>query len=83
MSISCRRLEDVIAVSAAGDQYRIERHLVLHPATDETPEPIMALECRLSTGGTVIWEGKDVYRLKSGEILRPVNRRKKKNFMEG
>ncbi len=83
MSISCRRLEDVIAVSAAGVQYRIERHLVQHPATDENPEPSMVLECRLSTGGTVIWEGKGVYRLKSGEILRPVNRRKKKNVNDG
>ncbi len=83
MSISCRRLEDVIAVSAAGVQYRIERHLVHPHATDKNPEPGMVLECRLSTGGTVIWEGKDVYRLKSGEILRPVNRRKKKNVNEG
>ncbi|WP_447921045.1 hypothetical protein [Achromobacter aegrifaciens] len=83
MSISCRRLEDVIAVSATGDQYRIERHLIQQPATDESLDPRIVLQCRLSTGGAVIWEGKDVYRLKSGEILRPVNRRKKKNFLEG
>ncbi|MGS1010142.1 hypothetical protein [Achromobacter anxifer] len=83
MSISCRRLEDVIAVSAAGDQYRIERHIIQQPATDESPDPCIVLQCRLSTGGAVIWEGKDVYRLKSGEILRPVNRRKKKSPFEG
>lgn len=83
MSISCRRLEDVIAVSAAGDQYRIERHLIQQPAMDGSPDPRVVLQCRLSTGGIVTWEGKDVYRLASGEILRPVNRRKKKNFFEG
>ena len=82
MSISCRRLEDVIAVSAAGDQYRIERHIIRRPATDDSPDPCIVLQCRLSTGGAVIWEGKDVYRLKSGEILRPVNRRKKKSPFE-
>jgi hypothetical protein len=82
MSISCRRLEDVIAVSAAGVQYRIERHLVQQPTTDPTVDAFAVLTCRLSSGGTVIREGDGVYRLESGEVLRAVDRRRKKNRLD-
>ncbi|GFN28984.1 hypothetical protein ADE_46820 [Achromobacter denitrificans] len=79
MSISCRRLEDVIAVSGAGVQYRIERHLVQQPTTDPNVDACTVLTCRLSTGGTVTREGDGVYRLETGEILRAVARRRKKS----
>lgn len=82
MSISCRRLEDVIAVSAAGVQYRIERHLVQQPTTDPKVDACTVLTCRLSTGGAVIREGNGVYRLESGEIVRAIDRRRKKNGYE-
>ncbi len=83
MSISCRRLEDVIAVSAAGVQYRIERHLVQQPTTGPDADASTVLVCRLSTGGAVAMEGDGVYRLESGEILRAANRRRKKSRHEG
>jgi len=82
MSISCRRLEDVIAVSATGVQYRIERHLVQQSTTDPNVDTGIVLSCRLSTGGTVIREGDGVYRLESGEVLRAVDRRRKKNRLD-
>ncbi|MGY6271277.1 hypothetical protein ACXIUT_16425 [Achromobacter denitrificans] len=83
MSISCRRLEDVIAVSAAGVQYRIERHLVQQPTAGPHADARTVLTCRLSTGGAVIREGAGVYRLESGEILRAVDRRSLKADREG
>lgn len=82
MPISCRRLEDVIAVSATGARYRIERHLVQQPDANPDAEPHTVLTCRLSTGGEVVEESAGVYRLESGEVIRAVDRRRKKNVPE-
>ncbi|MFA1686430.1 6-phosphofructokinase [Achromobacter dolens] len=67
MTISVRRLSDVLATTASGRLYRIE---VFSHADPRTGPPITVhYILRTSEGERVIALGEQRYRLKSGEVL--------------
>ena len=67
MTISVRRLSDVLATTASGRLYRIE---VFSHADSRTGPPITVhYILRTSEGERVIALGERRYRLKSGEVL--------------
>ncbi|CAB3813399.1 6-phosphofructokinase [Achromobacter sp. SIMBA_011] len=67
MTISVRRLSDVLATTASGRLYRIE---VFSHADPRTGPPITVhYILRTSEGERVIALGERRYRLKSGEVL--------------
>lgn len=67
MTISVRRLSDVLATTASGRLYRIE---VFSHADPRTGPPITVhYILRTSEGERVIGLGERRYRLKSGEVL--------------
>ncbi|OAS95558.1 hypothetical protein [Achromobacter dolens] len=67
MTISVRRLSDVLAATASGRLYRIE---VFSHADPRTGPPITVhYILRTSEGERVIALGERRYRLKSGEVL--------------